>query len=142
MRKRKLGALVMIGLSIVMLLSCGISKKEDNSNALKKYCEKYVSEYEIIEEKENGSIMVTVNAPDFKSITEVIMAEKGENDITVNDIEKIINEYPDYKKEYKFWVDADEKDEIEKGFLNEISEELIVEAIKNVDYTEEWSAEE
>ena len=86
--------------------------------------------------------MVSVNAPDFKSVTEAIMAENGENDITVNDIEEIVNEYPDYKKEYKFWVDTDEKDEVEKGFLNEISEELIVDAIKNVDYTEEWSAEE
>lgn len=142
MRKRKLGVLVMTGLSLVMLSSCGISKKEDNSNALKKYCEKYVSEYEVIEEKENGSIMVSVNAPDFKNIAEAIMAENGENDITVNDIEKIVNEYPDYKKEYKFWVDANEKDEVEKGFLSEISEELIVDAIKNIDYTEEWSAEE
>lgn len=142
MRKRKLGSLVMIGLSLVVLSSCGISKKEDDGNALKKYCEKYASEYEVIEQKENGAIMVSINAPDFKSVTEAIMAENGENDITVNDIEEIVNEYPDYKKEYKFWVDADEKDEVEKGFLNEISEELIVDAIKNVDYTEEWSAEE
>lgn len=86
--------------------------------------------------------MVSVNAPDFKNVAEAIMAENGENDITVNDIEKIVNEYPDYKKEYKFWVDADEKDEVEKGFLSEISEELIVDAIKNIDYTEEWGAEE
>lgn len=142
MRKRKLGALVMTGLSLVMLSSCGITKKEDNSNALKKYCEKYVLEYEVIEEKENGAIMVSVNAPDFKNVAEAIMAENGENDITVNDIEKIVNEYPNYKKEYKFWVDANEKDEVEKGFLSEISEELIVDAIKNIDYTEEWSAEE
>lgn len=142
MRKRKLGALVMTGLSLVMLSSCGITKKEDNSNALKKYCEKYALEYEVIEEKENGAIMVSVNAPDFKNVAEAIMAENGENDITVNDIEKIVNEYPNYKKEYKFWVDANEKDEVEKGFLSEISEELIVDAIKNIDYTEEWSAEE
>lgn len=142
MKKRKLGVLVMIGLSLVMLSSCGISKKEDDGNALKKYCEKYASEYEVVEEMENGAVMVTVNAPDFKSVTEAIIAENGENDITVNDIEKIVDEYPDYKKEYKFWVDADKKDEVEKVFLSEISEELIIEAIKKVDYAEEWSAEE
>lgn len=141
MRKSKLEAVVMIGLSLAILTSCGTSEKEKD-DALKNYCEKYASEYEVIEQMENGAIMVSVNAPDFKSVTEAIMAENGENDITVNDIEEIVNEYPDYKKEYKFWVDTDEKDEVEKGFLNEISEELIVDAIKNVDYTEEWSAEE
>lgn len=140
MRKGKLKALGLISLTLVMLSSCEILKKEDDSNRLRKYCEKYTSEYEVVEKKEDGAIMVKIDAPDFKSIIEDILFENGKKDVTVDDIEKAVDEYPDYNKEYKFWVNCD--DEVERGFLNEISEELIVEAIKNIDYTEEWSADE
>ncbi|MGN0408912.1 MAG: hypothetical protein ACI4E3_00745 [Candidatus Fimousia sp.] len=142
MKRCKLRGILFIGLSLVILSSCGIFRDENDSKSMKKYCEKYVSEYKVMEKKDNGSVMISVNAPDFKRMLEVIIEENEEKDITVDDIEKVAKKYPDYKKEYKFWVDTEEDDEIKKAFLNEVSKELIVEAIKNVEYTDEWSVEE
>lgn len=139
---RKLGAFVLIGLSLVMLSSCGIFNKEDGRDAMKRYCENYTSKYEIIEQGQDGAVMVTISAPDFKSIVSLIIEENNNQDISVNDIERAVEEHPECKKEYIFWAEDEESDEIKKEFLEKVSEELMIEAIKNVEYKEEWSVEE
>lgn len=141
MRKSKLGALLLIGLSLAMLSSCGKINKEDDIDAVKKYCENFASKYEILDKGENGNVMMSINAPDFKSIMEFIIEEKKGQNITADDIEKAVEEHPECKKEYIFWSDGEGNNEIIKDFLEIVSEELIVEAIKNVEYTEEWSVE-
>lgn len=40
-----------------------------------------------------------------------------------------------------FWVASEKSDEIEKKFLNHISNDLVIEGIKDIEYIEEWSAE-
>lgn len=142
MGKRKFQVLVLISLSLVMLLSCRRYNKGDDSDAVKRYCENYASEYEILEKGNNGAVKVSINAPDFKSIMSLIIEKKNNQDITVNDIEKAVEKHPECKKEYKFWTDGEENNEIKKDFLEIVSKDLIVEAIKNVEYTEEWSVEE
>lgn len=139
---RKLGVCVLIGLSIVMLSSCSIFNKKDSSDAIKRYYENYASKYEIIEQGQDGAVRVNICAPDFKSIVSLIIEENNNQDIIVNDIERVVKEHPELKKEYIFWVDEEERDEIKKEFLEKISEEMMMEAIKNVKYTEEWSVEE
>lgn len=139
---RKLGALVLIGLSLVMLSSCGTFNKEDDRDAMKRYYENFTSKYEIIERGQDGAVIVKISAPDFKSIVSHIIEENNNQDISVNDIEKAVEEHPECEKEYIFGADDEDSDKIKKEFLEKVSEELIIEAIKNVEYVEEWSAEE
>lgn len=141
MKKSKLELLGLIGISIVSLSSCEKISKEDDSTIVKRCCEKYISEYEIVD-KNSDSVQVSINAPDLKKILETIYKEKGNQEITDTDIEKTVNEHPEYKREYKFWCDSEKNYEIENDFLEEVSKDLITEAIKSVRYREEWSTEE
>lgn len=139
---KKLGAFILIGLSLLLLSSCGKFNKEDNRDAMKSYCENYTSKYEIIEHGQDGAVMVNISAPNFTDIVSLILEENNNHDITVKDIERAVKEHPECKKEYIFWADEEKNDEIKKEFLEKVSEELMIEAIKNVEYTEEWSVEE
>lgn len=141
MNKNKFVVLILLELCLIILSSCSEQYKSDDNDEVKKYCEKYALEYKIIEKKEDD-VMVSINAPDFKKIMDVLMEEKHNEDITANDIEKAVERYPDYKKDYIFWTDDKENNKIKKEFLEKVSEELMVEAIKNVKYEETWGIEE
>ena len=125
----------------MMLSSCGV-KKEDDSEILQAFCSQYASEYEVIESREDEAIQVSVEAPDFGKIAAIISEQDSGDSITAREIKKAAKQYPDYKKEYTFWVKTEDEEVIEQGFLTKVSEELIVEAIQNVKYTEAWGTEE
>lgn len=137
--------LMIIIISVSTLSSCGIlcnKNKENNIDSVKSYCEKYASEYDVIESGDNGAVQVSVEAPDFCKIVENIIGESGDQSVTVSEIEDEVNRYPEYTKEYNFWVDKEEDSEIRKAFLDEVSKELIIYAIRNTEFKDEWSVEE
>lgn len=132
-------------ISTIALSACGRVNKEEKKKTdkeLKNYCANYSSEYEVLESGENGASQIRIDAPDFRMIIKNLLDEKGGQDITVNDIEEAVKKHPEYAKKYVFWTDAENEDEIEKRFLEEVSKDLIIEAIENTEIREEWSAEE
>ncbi len=54
---------------------------------------------------------------------------------------KILEKYPDLKKEYIFDVSKLEDEIIKEAFWQQITGELMCEAIKQTVITEEWSVE-
>ena len=131
--------MLVLSLCLGILSSCGADKKGDNEG-IKEYCQKYVSDYKILEEKEEGEIVVSVTAPDFSNIVEAIVNEGKEN-IEIEDIEKAVKDNPDCEKKYVFSVCSEEKEEIEEKFFEKLSEELIIDAIQKIEYREKWSVE-
>lgn len=63
--------------------------------------------------------------------------------MSIGSINNLVNEYPDYKKEYVIIVsNLSDKEDIEAVLNDKMAEDLIKSAITNIVYEEEWSAEE
>lgn len=136
MRKRKQRITIVLMLLVsIILVSCGKSKQNERKE-IQEYCSSYAEKYEILEKAEDTVILVNVEAPDFKKIAEVMIKDKKE--MTSENLEKTARKYPKYQKEYQFLVDENEIEEIKEKFLQETSKNLIIEAIKNTNCTEEW----
>lgn len=126
-------------LGVIVLVAC---EKKDDKDAIKDYCMQYVSKYEVIQEKPDGKFEISVLAPDFEQVIETILTEDKEIEITSIVLEEAVEKYPDCEKEYIFYSDSDQMENIEKAFLEEVSHELVVSAIKKVEYKEKWDVEE
>lgn len=137
--KKRYGILLVLSFSIAIVSSC-VKEKNANNEGIKEYCQKYVTDYKILEEKEKGEIVISVTAPDFNDIVEEI-GNKGKEDIDIEVIEKSVKGNPDCEKEYVFSVSSEEKEAIEEKFYEKISEELMIDAIRKVEYREEWGVE-
>lgn len=103
----------------------------------------YTSDYSIKHDNEDGTIEIGIIAPDFEKIINNAIKNNQEDEMNIENVNDLINEYPDYKKEYVIIVsDLSDKKEIEAILNDKIAEELIKSAITNIVYEEEWSAEE
>lgn len=138
MKKRKIFFVLLCSVLIILI---GCSKKNnDNSND---FLTKYTDKYKIKQENEDGTIEIGVIAPDFETIINNAVKNKQDNEINIENINNLINKYPDYEKEYVIIIsDLSDKEEIKAVFNDKIAEELIKSAIINIVYEEEWSAEE
>lgn len=140
--KRKRMILLILCTLLTLTIACSKNEEEnDNSNNL---ILQYTSDYSIKHENEDGTMEIGVIAPDFETIINNVVKNKQENEITIENINNLINKYPDCKKEYVLIVsDLSNKEEIEAVLNDKIAEELIKSAITNIVYEEEeWSVEE
>lgn len=125
----------------ILILFTGCLKEDKEDNGLDDFCKEYISEYSIIQENDDGTFVVSVMAPDMASIMENMSENSQEKDIDVDDLEDMIKDYPNYK-EYVFVVNELTNSEIQDKFSDEIAKDLVISAIKNIEYNETWSAEE
>lgn len=139
--KRKRMMLLILCTLLTLTIACSNNDEEsDKSNNL---ILKYASDYSIKHENEDGTIEIGVIAPDFETIINNAIKNNQEDEMNIENVYDLINEYPDYKKEYVIIVnDLSDKEAIEAILNDKIAEELIKSAITNIVYEEEWSAEE
>lgn len=139
--KRKRMMLLILCTLLTLTIACSNNDEEsDKSNNL---ILKYASDYSIKHENEDGTIEIGVIAPDFETIINNAIKNNQEDEMNIENVYDLINEYPDYKKEYVIIVnDLSDKEAIEAIINDKIAEELIKSAITNIVYEEEWSAEE
>lgn len=124
---------------LIMLTGCSEKNNDDNSND---FLMQYTSDYTIRQENDDGTVEISVIAPDFKTIIEHMIDNRQEREISIENIEDIVNKFPDCKKEYILIVDELSGEKIDEVFNSQVAEELIRMAIMNIDYEEEWSTEE
>ena len=134
MKKR----ILLIGIVIVVILLIGLlhflnTSKED----YEAFFIQYARDYTIIETNDEGDIKVSIVAPDFGNIIHTIK----KNDIDLEDIKIATELHPKNTKEFVFWVASEKSDEIEKKFLNHISNDLVIEGTTDREDIEDWSAE-
>lgn len=141
---KKLKAIMMLYMvsCLFVLSSCSATREQDSEEGIKQYCEQYVSQYEVLENGNDDTIMVSITAPDFGVIVKKIVSESDNKEVTIGSIKKKIEENPECIKKYSFSVNRENNDEIKDAFLRELSKDLIVDAIKNSKYNEDWSVDE
>ncbi len=125
-----------------LLMFTGCSEKNNDDNNSNNFLTQYTSDYTIRQENDDGTVEISVIAPDFKTIIEHMIKNRQECEISIESIEDIANKYPDCKKEYILIVDELSSEKIDEVFKSQIADELIKIAIMNIDYEEEWSTEE
>ena len=87
-----------------------------------------------------GKQKVSNQEKEIQNIYDEAVQNSSETDIEID--KKIIEEYPYLEKEYVFNVSEKENESIKEAFLQQMTWELMCEAIKQTVFTEEWSAEE
>lgn len=152
MKKQKIRYIVISIAVIVIIVAIVLgvmflSENKEESTAqdvkgvlVKEYCWSKVVQYDIEETEEDGMATVTVLAPDFCQIATVLMNEG--RDITEEAlIDAMLNTSADTKT-YSIMVEDTTEETVKEAFYEQVAYELMLEAIKNIEYTEEWSDEE
>ena len=132
--------IIMLFILIGILGACGKQKVSNQEKEIQNIYDEAVQNYEIIGDEGEEGHTVRVNAPDLIAIYGEISGNSSETDIEID--KKIIEEYPYLEKEYVFNVSEKENESIKEAFLQQMTWELMCEAIKQTVFTEEWSAEE
>ena len=132
--------IIMLFILIGILGACGKQKVSNQEKEIQNIYDEAVQNYEIIGDEGEEGYTVRVNAPDLIAIYGEISGNSSETDIEID--KKIIEEYPYLEKEYVFNVSEKENESIKEAFLQQMTWELMCEAIKQTVFTEEWSAEE
>ncbi len=138
MKKRKIFFVLLCSV-LIMLIGCSKKNNDDSNDFLTKYIDKY----KIKQENDDGTTEISVIVPDFEKIIKNLAIDKLQSEMSIGSINNLVNEYPDYKKEYVIIVsNLSDKEDIEAVLNDKMAEDLIKSAITNIVYEEEWSAEE
>ena len=132
--------LLLLFLGMLGLSACSSEKEENSNDDVKNFCKQYASDYTFIESKDETCV-VSVEAPDFEKIVKILL-EDGEQELNADLLQEVIENNPDCTKEYIVNVENEDTLVIEEAFLEQVSYELMVAAIQNVEYEEKWSVEE
>jgi competence protein ComGC len=116
------------------------SESESRDNKIVKILKEYADDYKVVEKGEDDSVKVSINAPDFKSIIDECMKDNEGKKVDIKEIEKAV-ENTDSFKEYTFWVDKNDRETIKQQYIDNIAEEVMVEAISNVKFEDRWDVE-
>ena len=120
----------------ITFTACGNERNENEK--VKNYFLDYVTEYEVKERLDDGSLKISILAPDVIEIANKMLdSEKNDNELSLKKIKKLIKKHPDIKKEYIIESRDENIENIENAFLKEISDELILEALNSVEYTDD-----
>lgn len=112
--------------------SLGLNGESD----IARFFEDFTNEYQLISENEDGSYTLKVEAPDFANILKQEIEVNPTLTINLDNINLLINKYPDLKKTYEFTAASNAQEDIQKAFLQQISYELMVAAIVDTPITE------
>lgn len=134
-----------ISMCIMMILLTiafsGCSNDENNRDSIKDLCGEYSSEYSVIEEKSDGAYLISVTAPDFSKISMIITDSNNDSNVDASELKEMVKQHPEYIKDYEFSVIDCESATIEKAFFDQVSYELAVSAITNIEFEESWDVE-
>lgn len=83
-------------------------------------------------------VCISIIAPDFVHVIAAIKDENEKVEITPKNLEKGVKKHIEFEKEYIFYSNVNEINDVEKAFLQEIAYDLVIDAIKNIEYTERW----
>lgn len=103
----------------------GINRESDISRLFRAFA----NEYQVLSENEDGTYTLKILAPDFASILKQELEDNPTLTLNSENIDVLIDKYPDLEISYEFTVASKKRDEIQKAFLQQISYDLMVAAI-------------
>ena len=129
MKKRML---VFFALAL-FLSACGKGK-----TPLGQYSWEQVSDYAIVAENDDGSVIVTLTAPDYAQLIQTMLSADCNAKISEQSLAEAIEMYPDCVKVYTISADTSEEGAIQAAFSDQIAKELAVALIGRAESAEEW----
>jgi len=132
--------LLILFVGMLGLSACGSANEESSNDEMRTLCKQYASDYTFIENNDEMCV-VSVEAPDFEKIVKILL-EDGEQELNAELLKEVIENNPDCKKEYIVNAEREDTLVIEEAFLEQVSYELMIAAIQNVEYEEKWDVEE
>lgn len=140
MNKLKFLKMSMLFVCAGVLTACGQQEISDRKKDINEIYNQAIQNYEVIQEDSSEGYEICVNVPDLIAIYDEISGHLQETDVEID--KEVIEKYPDLEKKYIFNVPELEDEFIKEAFLQQITGELMCEAIKQTVITEEWSVEE
>lgn len=117
MKKIKI-LLALISLVLLMTICCSC-KKENKAEEMRDFYESYATEYNVVSE-ENNETVVSVNAPDFGKVILEWSKESNSKELTLEELEKAVEKYPEYQKDYQFTVETLSEENIKETFIDQV----------------------
>lgn len=96
----------------------------------------FANEYQVVSENEDGTYTLKILAPDFTNILKQEIETNPTLTLNLENLELLIEKYPDLKKNYEFTAASKKQDDIQKAFLQHISYDLMVAAIADTPISE------
>lgn len=125
-------------LTVFAGIAVGLSffdKNKSDSAEIKSIISDYSTEYEVINQNNDGTYEVKIVAPDFAVLVEATL-DKAEETIAAETLQDAIRDYPGTIKTYIFTVNSLSNDEIRAQFMDDVTYDIMIVAIQNSDYEE------
>lgn len=118
---------------VLTLSACG-----NKPAPVDEYCWEQVSDYSVSAEKEDGSVTVTLTAPDYAQLIQMILSEDSNAEISAETLAKATMAYPEIVKDYIISSNTSDEADIQVAFNEQIAKELAIVAIGRAESIEEW----
>ncbi len=129
--------MILLGLALILCTACGNQETEEKE--IDDFYRQYAEQYEVLEEKEDGTIEIQVTAPDFVEIVGNLLQEYDAEELDVTVMQDAVQNQEVATKKYVFTVEEMEQETIEEAFLDEVSYEMMIAAITEVEIDMEES---
>ncbi|GEM_PF-6114564 len=107
-----------------------------SSQSLDKAIHKYISEYQVVEEKSDGTYVVSLEAPDISQALLELAGKQDADKITEKAIIKAIQDRKNDKKQYTIEVQQLDEEHIYEAFQQQVTYELLIEGLKQAEGAE------
>ncbi len=108
----------------------GTAHTETQSISITENCWEYVTDCQIIEQ-DNGTVSVTLTAPDYVQLVAQI-AEETTGRVTAEMIAEAVKNSPQMVKEYSFVAKTGEDEDVKVALIEQISYELLAVTLKDI----------
>ncbi|MEE1154942.1 MAG: hypothetical protein UH241_07285 [Acutalibacteraceae bacterium] len=104
---------------LLLMAICCSCKKENKAEEMRQFYQSYATEYNVISE-ENDETVVSVNAPDFGKVILEWSKESNNKELTLEELEKAVEKYSEYQKDYQFTVETFSEENIKETFIDQV----------------------
>ena len=122
--------LATILLVLLMTICCGC-KKENNPEEMRVFYESYATEYNVVSENNNETV-VSVNAPDFGKVILEWSKESNNKELTLEELEKAVEKYSEYQKDYQFTVETLSEENIKENFIDQVVYDMMTTSMAEI----------
>ena len=122
--------LATILLVLLMTICCGC-KKENNPEEMRVFYESYATEYNVVSENNNETV-VSVNAPDFGKVILEWSKESNNKELTLEELEKAVEKYSEYQKDYQFTVETFSEENIKETFIDQVVYDMMTTSMAEI----------
>lgn len=122
--------LATIPLVLLMTICCSC-KKENKAEEMRDFYQSYATEYDVVSE-ENNKTVVSVNAPDFGKVILEWSKESNNKELTLEELEKAVEKYSEYQKDYQFTVETLSEEKIKENFIDQVVYDMMITSMAEI----------